>query len=362
MIFFYKTCTSQVNWTKEQFMSLFKPDSIQFYEVNKPSFSAINNIAELGKDADVKRVVLGLLNRQNQLNYYLHVNLNKDIKAYLADTNYIKYKVEGFLKSRNLLLKKDSVFNDKSLFKKYTDSILQPYIDEGIKAINNYKGFIDRQAILLNAFMGYKESYDSLLKWYNNDYPYANKFDIMIGLARMGNKNALNEFGVFVNNIKEVNNLCLNKIFEKGFNPKKFIDESNKKKWVSISSGFLIEAQLMQIDKFTKYVNQPIATKYFLNVWRLKAITGTYDEYVEDSRIGMFGDIISAFFKQFPNDSIQKYYKNIFKNRVFNRNKINNLSFKKIEKYLFTEREISPIVNYMKRYVDKVKFEDRFQF
>lgn len=142
-------------------------------------------------------------------------------KKYLqSDPAFFKISLFRFLELRGLFHKKDSIIKSSDLYKQYMDSALhqeflkiEVEVRKSFKKIDleqkrqrgDYKG-LSRSVILLQGFIRYPESYDSLKKWLHHTPKFADKQDVIVALAQMGDKEGMYAYSNLVDSLLIVAN------------------------------------------------------------------------------------------------------------------------------------------------------------
>lgn len=205
---------SQQISSKAQFLKWFDANNNLFYENESLEYDFKRlNLEEIRKDTMVKNRVLSLLDFENKIKY--EIEKNKRLYFSKGDSVFRKNDFYKFLSDRGLLNKKDSIVLDSRLYKLYQDSTynfelnkIEEEVRKSFKKIDlehkgrpgDYNG-LSRSVILLQGFMRYPESYDSLKKWLHHTPKFVDKQDVIVALSQMGDKEGIHAYSKLVDSL-----------------------------------------------------------------------------------------------------------------------------------------------------------------
>ncbi|PGH38412.1 MAG: hypothetical protein CRN43_15235 [Candidatus Nephrothrix sp. EaCA] len=244
--------------SKEQFLQWFDDNKNLFHENEslEDDFTQIN-LDKLREDPIVKKQVISLLDFENKIQYKIRDSKRK----YLGnDSVFFKISFSRFLKQRGLSDKEDSIIKSPGLYKQYMDSALRQELMkieiEIRKSFENidmkHKGWLggykelSRSVILLQGFMRYPESYDSLKKWLRQTPKFVDKEDVIVALAQMGDKAGIHAYSNLVDSLMVVANQDSKFVATKYFNEKFATDLryiNRKETWLNFLKIFDLESR-----------------------------------------------------------------------------------------------------------------------
>lgn len=302
-------------WTKEQFLSFFGKDSAGSLEYGHglKDWNQIKNLKELGKDSVIKRKILDLLNINNIIEY----EIKKAQLSYITynTEKYLRQKVEDFLRLRGIYNKRDSIFSHPDLYKKYFDTVLYKKNIEIRKEISKSNFNLSPNNILLNGYLGYKESYDSLKKWLHFTPKYVDRLSVIMALAHMGDKEGISCYSQYIDtSIANANRDSVS--------------------YDNMNETFFMPGHL-------HYINQKENWLDFLKIFNLKT---RYNEYgypwTRDVRYYLLKGRIGNKYGSTEDKQIWEYWDKLSKD-VYN------------TKRFFTDAELLPIKEWFKKNIDQ---------